>query len=310
MKKITALLIVVVMAAALFAIPGHATSVTTKWFDKVDTDSDVINIVGWCIIDDDEIADFGYRIDDNDPVFSSLQERSAEIVSVMGSDPAKTNGFNVQVAKDSIPEGEHVLHVVVKSKGGACVDVNSDDSDGFKVTGTGANAGSTAASLLNKSWDNIFVDGEQMVEGSAGSWLDSNEIKGEISEVELRGWAHISTTISGFAYTIDDGKAVKSADFIEDRPDVKGAIHADANGFYFKVDVSNVGKGAHTIKIYAIDANGELVDTLFACPFTQEKEATGGQPATNPATADAAIIAVAAVACIALAGVVIAKKVK
>ena len=308
MKKITALLIVAVMTVALFAIPGNAASITTKWFDKVETTGDIINIVGWCITDED-IDDFGYRIDDNDPVFSSKQERSAEIVSVMQSDPAKTNGFNVQIAASSVPAGEHVLHVVVKTKGGECLDVNQDDADGFKVVGTGDAEAPTTA-LLNKSWDNIFVDGEKVVDGNADQWLDSNEIKGEIDELEFRGWAHIGTKLSGFAYTIDGGAAVKSADFIEQRDDVVSLIHADANGFHFKVDVSNVGKGAHTIKIYAIDTEGELVDTTFVCPFTQEKEATGGQPGTTPPTADAAVIAIAAVACVALAGVVIAKKVR
>lgn len=308
MKKFTALLIAVVLTVALFAIPGNAASVTVQWFDVEQTEGDLINIVGWCIIDGDDIADFGYRIDNNDPIFSSLQERSAEIVSVMGSDPAKTNGFNVNVPASAIPSGEHVLHIVVKTKGGECLDVNKEGEDGFKVTGTGSASEPAPAELFNKSWDNIFVDGEQLTNGNSDAWIADNEIKGEISEIGFRGWAYISTKLTGFGYSIDGGKVVKSADFIEQRDDVVSNIHADANGFHFNVDVSNIGVGDHTIKIFAIDTSGNAVDTTFECTFTQEREPTG-EP-VNPGTADAAVIAVAAVACIALAGVVIAKKVK
>jgi hypothetical protein len=126
----------------------------------------------------------------------------------------------------------------------------------------------------------------------------------------VSGWAFISTPITGFAYTIDDGEPVRSAEFIKDRNDVHQYVHEIAEGFEFDIDVSNVGKGEHTIKIYAIDENGELVDTTYACPFTQEKEVSSDPAPENPATSDAAVVAIAAVACIAFAGAVIAKKVR
>lgn len=168
---------------------------------------------------------------------------------------------------------------------------------------------SSAAELKKKSWDGITVDGTLVspATGQADVWIKENEVKGEISTINVRGWAFISTAITGFAYTIDGNSAVSSADYIQDRPDVKGQIDQTAEGFNIDIDVSNVGKGAHTIKIFAVDANGELVDTTFELPFTQEKEAAAPE---NPGTADASVIAVAAVACVALAGVVVAKKVK
>ena len=168
---------------------------------------------------------------------------------------------------------------------------------------------SSAAELKNKSWDGITVDGTLVspATGQADVWIKENEVKGEISTISVRGWAFISTAITGFAYTIDGNSAVSSADYIQDRPDVKDAIDQTAEGFNIDIDVSNVGKGAHTIKIFAVDANGELVDTTFELPFTQEKEVAAPE---NPGTADASVIAVAAVACVALAGVVVAKKVK
>lgn len=179
-----------------------------------------------------------------------------------------------------------------------------------------------ATELMNKAWDAIYVDGKLVSPqtGGADVWIGGNEVKGEINEISVSGWAFLSTPITGFAYTIDDGEAVKSADFIKERNDVHQLVHEIAEGFEFTVNVSEVGKGAHTLKIYAVDENGDLVDTTFACPFTQEKEASAPSGTqddnnnnnnnNNPATADMAVVAVAAVACIALAGVVIFKKVR
>jgi len=62
---------------------------------------------------------------------------------------------------------------------------------------------------------------------------------------------------------------VKSADYIVDRPDVKAAISEDAEGFEIAVDVSGLGDGAHTLKFFAVDANGDLIDTTFVLPFTK-----------------------------------------
>ncbi|MBR4896220.1 MAG: discoidin domain-containing protein, partial [Clostridia bacterium] len=134
------------------------------------------------------------------------------------------------------------------------------------------------ATLLSQSWDNIFVNGEMMVNGGAGAWLAENPIEGDVSELGARGWAYISTPITGFAYAIDGGDAVKSADYIVDRPDVKAAINEEAEGFEITVDVSGLGDGAHTIKFYAVSTNDELVDTTFDLAFTK-----GGAAAEEPA---------------------------
>ena len=137
--------------------------------------------------------------------------------------------------------------------------------------------------LLGKSWDNIFVDGEMMVNGGADGWLNDNKVEGAISELEVRGWAYISTDLNGYAYAIDGGDAVKSADFIADRPDVKAAIAESANGFDMKIDVSGLGEGAHSIKIYAVDTKDELVDTGFELPFTLTAAESKGLADVNAA---------------------------
>ncbi|MBR4206868.1 MAG: laminin G domain-containing protein, partial [Clostridia bacterium] len=137
------------------------------------------------------------------------------------------------------------------------------------------------AELLNKSWDTIYVDDEMMVDGSANVWLNDNPVSGDISTLRVRGWAHISTEISGFAYAIDGGEAVKSAEFIFDRPDVQAAIDPIANGFDITIDVSGLGDGDHTINFYAVDAGDNLVDTGFAFPFSK-----GAAAAAYPASGE------------------------
>ena len=141
------------------------------------------------------------------------------------------------------------------------------------LTGAKAEAAAAAApaapELLAKSWDNIFVDGEMMVNGGADGWLASNPIEGDIASLGVRGWSYVSTGISAYAYAIDGGEAVKSADFINDRPDVKAAINEIAEGFDISIDVSGVAEGAHTVKIYAVAPDDTLVDTGFDLPFTK-----------------------------------------
>ena len=134
--------------------------------------------------------------------------------------------------------------------------------------------------LLSKSWDNIYIDYEQMVNGSANVWLADNPIEGSyIETLEARGWAYISTPITAFAYTVDGSDPVKSEDFIVDRPDVKSAISEEAEGFDIEIDVSALSAGDHLIKIFAVSTADELIDTTFDLPFSQEEK-----PAEEPKT--------------------------
>ncbi|MCR5680844.1 MAG: discoidin domain-containing protein, partial [Clostridiales bacterium] len=107
-------------------------------------------------------------------------------------------------------------------------------------------------------------------------WLADNPVEGPIEQLEVRGWTHISTPITAYAYTIDGGDAVKSDEFIQDRPDVKAAINEIAEGFDISIDVSGLGVGDHVIKIYAVDENGGLVDSTFEFPFTKEAAPSKG----------------------------------
>ncbi|MBR0505785.1 MAG: discoidin domain-containing protein, partial [Kiritimatiellae bacterium] len=181
-------------------------------------------------------------------------------------------------------DGQHVLwgtyNYQAQYKG-----VNDwDNAPAAKLSGGSSSGAGTdtaasdasAAELLAKSWDTIYVDYEMMVDGNAGGWLADNPVEGPIEQVELRGWAHVSTPIKGFAYTIDGGEAVRSEDFIQDRPDVKAVIHEEAEGFDMSIELDKLAVGDHVIKIYAIDANDNLVDTTFEFPFVKEAPPSKG----------------------------------
>ena len=128
--------------------PGGVSSdpeVQSVCFDVATTEGDTFSFRGWVIVAHDTIADLGYRIDNEDAVFSSLNERSAEVSAVIGSDPAKTNGFIVELNAADLSAGQHTIHVVVKTTSGAILDVNPEGQDGFVVTGTAAEPGTVPA---------------------------------------------------------------------------------------------------------------------------------------------------------------------
>ena len=171
----------------------------------------------------------------------------------------------------------------------------------------------SATSLVANSFDRIYANDLEnwLVDGGADGWAAQNPIDGEITALRLRGWARISgASIEAFGYKIDENEPVLSADFICDRPDVQAAFGITAeegNGYDMSFDVSGIGKGEHTVRIVVKGSDGEVVD-VNGFTFTQELEAAA-QP-TNPPAGDAAVVAIAAVGCIALAGAVVSKKVK
>lgn len=288
MKKILALAIVAVMTVALFAVGAHAedASVQQSNFDAVNATGPDLQFYGWVIIKgDDTISDIGYRIDSKDPVFSSLKDRSAEVSGVIGSDPAKTNGFDVRLSTNDIPAGEHVLHVVLKTAGGALLDVNQGSSDGFKVVGTGPKS-----SIAQTWFDNFSAEGNEF-------WA--------------RGWVIIADDdIEDIGYSVD-GKDPVFSSLVDRSAEVSGVMSSDpakTNGFEVKIAAADLPAGEHSISVIVKTKGGELlkVNKDEADTFTF----VGTGAAANPGTADVAVIAIAAVACVALAGVVIAKKVK
>lgn len=138
------------------------------------------------------------------------------------------------------------------------------------------------------------------------------------------GWAYGTAKLDKIVYTVNGGQAVECTGEYRDRSDLVAAFGAgvpaggehagfglDEDGMMELTGIDQLAEGTYKIAIKAIYADGsEEAFNNEAAPgeFTltiSENVQTG-----NPTTADASVIAIAAVACVALAGVVIAKKVK
>ena len=153
-------------------------------------------------------------------------------------------------------------------------------------------------------------------------------------KVYILGWAlndETNSTLKEVVWTCD-GKVMTCADNYRDRADVAqyfgldaalgthAGIGQDDNAFEL-TGMDRLGDGTYAVEIKAIYNDGtEEILGNGAAAFTlvvgtgvaseDPGEQPGEQPGENPGSGDAAIIAIAAVGCVALAGVVIAKKVK
>ena len=173
----------------------------------------------------------------------------------------------------------------------------------------------------------------QEMGATAASFLDAEDGALHIevgTKVYILGWAinkDTSSTLKEVVWTCD-GKEMKCDDNYRDRADVAGAIgvaselgvHAgighDDNAFEL-TGMDKLKDGTYAIELKALynDGTEEILGNA-AGQFTLivgtgvAAEEPAEQPGENPPSGDVAIIAIAAVGCVALAGVVVAKKVK
>ena len=158
--------------------------------------------------------------------------------------------------------------------------------------------------------------------GNSAELTELGDISAKLSEnntIFLWGWYSTDEgQIEKFGYRFGTGDAVIASEKYDTQDDVinagKQLVSENADSSRFLIEVPVV-KGEN-VELYGVAKlkDGTTVDfwkltytsTVGADPDAQQQG--GGDD--NPGTADAAVIAIAAVACIALAGVVVAKKVK
>ena len=122
----------------------------------------------------------------------------------------------------------------------------------------------------NAAFDELKYDDTALVSSKAYTWVADpanreamNFEEGAVSNIYFKGWAQLSTAITGFGYVIDGGEPVVDAAFIVDRSaELESAGYPGAQGFGVTVPVADLAAGEHTIKIVAIDANGDPVDIV------------------------------------------------
>ena len=136
MKKLTAILLAVTFTTFIFAVSANAAaSVKQCNYDAGTTTGDDYYFRGWVIVEGDTVVDLGYRIDDEAPVFSVADNRP-DVSSYFNIDPSVVGGFDFHLTPGDLPEGEHIIHVVVKTADGSVLDINNATDDGYTLIGT------------------------------------------------------------------------------------------------------------------------------------------------------------------------------
>ena len=136
MKKLTVILLAAVLTAALFAVSANAAaSVKQCNYDAGTTSGDDYYFRGWVIVEGDTVVDLGYRIDDEAPVYSVADNRP-DVSDYFKIDPSVVGGFDFHLKPGDLAEGEHIIHVVVKTADGSVLDINNATDDGYTLIGT------------------------------------------------------------------------------------------------------------------------------------------------------------------------------
>lgn len=333
----------------------HAKSFNTVWVDGTLTcdvgdalgflrenpitgDVQNIGVRGWAWIDNSTIAQFGYKLDNGEPVFSdSFLEDRPDVYAQAGATQATANGFTINpVDVSALATGDHTITMLVKAADGTVVEIETAP---FSVE----RPGQAAPELINSYYDELLYDDTQILAGSVDKKVidpanrESLDFeKGKVSNITVRGWAQLSDNVAdikGFGYSIDGG-AVVEGEFVQDRAAelAQGGV-AGAQGFLVVVPVSDLEAGEHTIDAYVIAADGTQIklvkdrstadaqvinpigvtftvsDPTVTEPDVTEPETTEPtENPDNPKTSDVAVIALASVAAVALAGAFIGKK--
>ena len=316
-----------------------------KWLNENPVNGDIqsVGVRGWAWIDNSTIAQFGYKLDNGEPVFSdSFLENRPDVYAQAGATQATANGFTINpVDVSALATGSHTITMLVKAADGTIVEIETAP---FSVE----RPGQAAPELINSYYDELLYDDTQILSGSVDKKVidPANRAsldfeKGKVSNITVRGWAQLSDNVAdikGFGYSIDGG-AVVEGEFVQDRAaELAQAGVAGAQGFLVVVPVSDLEAGEHTIDAYVIAADGTQIklvkdrstaDAQVINPIgvtftvtepeqptepadvTTEPEGTtteGGETPENPGTSDTALIALASVAAVALAGAFIGKK--
>ena len=277
MKKLTAVLIVIVMAAALalssFAVP----SVANHLFDKqggVDNGGKTWSVYGW-IVTDAEITSVGYILDNGD--ISSYKEvvegiendtRDSDDTKKFQSDAyrdlaledAVKNGgmsggvgwdvlraYRIQIVIDitGLAEGEHSVLLCAKFTDGTIAEAFRNQSEfTFKKTAAG----------------------EQTSDGKGASTMYLVDFdSSDETKIEATGWAGSTVKTVKLGYKIDNGetkfdkKYVKLIELDENDPgDVAVINHAGQYAFRFSVNfpLNELPGGDHYIKLIMVDEDG------------------------------------------------------
>lgn len=360
MKKITAILIAVIMIVCIFAgttsafkdnvMPEGFKWISNDWYayagafvsqaglceelvmnnppEYVLHDGvpalDVVGFYGWAAFTEEDklIKTFGYKFDGGEMINSPLSreqeglpDRRQEIKDNAGVPNGE--GFWLIFSYTDLKVGKHNVAFYAIGTDGTTREMFNYD---FKVVADGEwLCGINASASLNTGWwfnpvnpqpDDRYVNVEFTAKKSF------NGIRGFYWCNDLdaaHGVANMTVELIKDGKTVASGKAIGNAnswvdtDFGKTFEPGKYTLKytcldgAGEGKSWFVIGSSTVGSG-DTVVTGNVNVTENMVYPAIMLK-TVEK-------ASNPSTADAAVIAIAAVACVALAGIVVAKKIK
>ena len=253
-------------------------------------DVSTITIRGWVRLTENtaDIKGFGYAIDGGEVVIGLFVEDRPDLATA--GFPGGV-GFNVAVPVADLEAGEHSIDVYV---------IAADDSQ-IKVV-------KTRDGVDNQVGVTFTVSEEDEAEEPEIINTCVDEEKVEDDKLSVAGWTGSNYKVLKIGYTVDGGEPIYEdiviTEVAEGDP-VLNPENAGENGFRYaaNIDFSGLSAGEHEIAIVIMVDDEDNTVLEIRDPFTVTVEGTA-----NPQTADIAVVAIAAVATIALAGAVVGKK--
>jgi len=298
--------------------------------NPIDAEVEKIRVRGWAHLEGSTIAAFGYKVDDGEAVVDAgfIFDRP-DVQGAFGVTADVANGFDITLDLANAGKGEHTVTLLVKAADGDLVEITS-----FKFTQQ-KEAAKTDDPAPEKSADQ-WLGGSEPAGHSTGWWM--NPIAEGCDKYIKIGFTAAGNFSGIHGYYLCNPAAAEVGPTVVKAQILKGdtvlaekEIPVDGDAWYDTDFGKTIPAGDYTLAFLPVSGNGGwfvlgsydgqgewTIDTNCATNSDTKTHpeimlvgaaAADPQP-SNPGTADASVIAIAAVACVALAGVVVAKKIR
>ena len=256
-------------------IPGQASG----WNNYTDVTTGVDALRYWgCVGYKGAFGQFGYQIDDNDPVFDDSFTIEAEdgivvhAVVVYGADGAYRMQIMIPVAE---LQGEHTVRVLYKNAAGSMVKLNEfvveapvaeepDEPQGYPMWDEKANIVVWHGFDELNHMANGTIVGHAFTPGQASGWNNYTDVTTGVDALRYWGCVGYKGAFGQFGYQIDDNAPVFDESFTVEAEEgivVHAVVVYGADGAYrMQIMISIAGlQGEHTVQVLYKNADGSIV---------------------------------------------------
>ena len=242
--------------------------------NPISGDYSTIGARGWAWVGNDEIAEFGYKIDNGETVFDyAYTQDRPDVQAAFGVPASVANGFNINpVDVTGLEPGYHRMTVYVKTVYGIKIEVVR-----FNFTiGEPVPAVVAAQEIEHVEFniDDVWYE----TDNDAMAFIAENPVTGMVNRIEVHGWAYVKNAdIDGFGMKLitPDGD-VRISNYFgrEERYDVceeLGVQSYEAAGYNMSEWVEWIDNGEYTVVVFARTDAGEEIE-LYSFPITLRNE--------------------------------------